>query len=92
MKELLYLVDISQMKDNTTPTSIVAYSAETEEQREAVWSAFYSTMASKYANADVVYGCTEILSVTGAVVKHDEINRSVQTPEENNEDNNKENN
>ena len=69
MKDLFYLMDVSQMKDGTAPTAIFSY-----EDTIAANIAYHQTIASKLANQDIEYAVVQLMGTAGNIIATQSIN------------------
>ena len=63
---LYYLISIQKLSDGSQPASMMAY-----DNQNAVLSAYYSTLASNYANSNLEFFSVTIMDEVGNIIMHD---------------------
>lgn len=61
-----YLITIQRLEDGSLPTSIYVY-----DSKDAVLSAYHSTLASCYSNDNLEYFCISIIDEQSNVLMHE---------------------
>ena len=69
MKDMMYIIEASQMKDGTNPCACFAFEASTQDQIDSICSRFWSTYSSKLVDKNLVYGVVSLMGTSGNTIE-----------------------